>query len=565
MLITETKGGNMLQNLHLKNLALIDETEVEFKDGLNILSGETGAGKSILIGSINLALGEKVPKELLRDNDKPALVELVFFVENPAVREAVEAMDIDMEDDTVILSRKITSGRALARINGEAVSVSKMKAVASLLIDIHGQHENQSLLSPKKHLELLDEFAAGQLGDKKEQMKACYLDYKKIKEELEDTSMDTKERAKELSFLEYEVKEIEDAHLTAGEDEELEKLFRRFLNGKKIMDAVEIASAAVAGEGENASELVGKALKELSSVASYDERVAEMEKQLSEIDALLGDFNHELFSYLSDSEFDDETYYKTEQRLDLINHLKSRYGSTIPEILKAYGEKTDRIGILNDYDHYLDELSEKLNKKKKELDKLCAEVSGIRKKAGEELAKAVSSALVDLNFLDVSFAADFKEIPYSANGTDEVEFLISTNPGEPLKPLAKIASGGELSRIALAIKTVMAADTVGTLIFDEIDSGISGRTAQMVSEKMALLAKDHQIISITHLPQIAAMADAHFLIEKSVKEQSTVSKIHLLKEEESVKELARMLGGVEITDTVLKSAREMKTMAHMKK
>ena len=555
----------MLQNLHLKNLALIDETEVEFKDGLNILSGETGAGKSIIIGSINLALGEKVSKELLRDNDETALVELVFFVENPTVLDEIRALDIEVEDETVILSRKITSGRAVARINGEAVSVSKMKAVASLLIDIHGQHEHQSLLSSKKHLELLDEFAKESLGDKKEKLRACFQEYRKLHEEWENSRMDTGERAKELSFLEYEAKEIEEAQLTPGEDEELEKRFRRFTNGKKIMDAVEIADAAICGEGENASSLVGRALKELTAVASADERVGEMQKQLTDIDALLGDFIHELSAYRASEEFDDETYYETEKRLDTINHLKSKYGNTISEILGAYEEKTKRIAVLNDYDEYLNKLSVNLKEKEKQLEKLCAEVSEIRKRESGKLADAVTAALADLNFLDVAFSMDFRQTDYTANGTDEVEFLISTNPGEPLKPLAKIASGGELSRIALAMKTVMAADSIGTLIFDEIDSGISGRTAQMVSEKMHLLAKDHQIISITHLPQIAAMADAHFLIEKSVEKQSTVSRIHLLDEEESVRELARMLGGVEITDTVLMSAREMKTMAHMKK
>lgn len=555
----------MLQNLHLKNLALIDETEVEFKDGLNILSGETGAGKSIIIGSINLALGEKVSKELLRDNDETALVELVFFVENPTVLDEIRALDIEVEDETVILSRKITSGRAVARINGEAVSVSKMKAVALLLIDIHGQHEHQSLLSSKKHLELLDEFAKESLGDKKEKLRACFQEYRKLHEEWENSRMDTGERAKELSFLEYEAKEIEEAQLTPGEDEELEKRFRRFTNGKKIMDAVEIADAAICGEGENASSLVGRALKELTAVASADERVGEMQKQLTDIDALLGDFIHELSAYRASEEFDDETYYETEKRLDTINHLKSKYGSTISEILGAYEEKTKRIAVLNDYDEYLNKLSVNLKEKEKQLEKLCDEVSEIRKRESGKLADAVAAALADLNFLDVSFSMDFRQTDYTANGTDEVEFLISTNPGEPLKPLAKIASGGELSRIALAMKTVMAADSIGTLIFDEIDSGISGRTAQMVSEKMHLLAKDHQIISITHLPQIAAMADAHFLIEKSVEKQSTVSRIHLLDEEESVRELARMLGGVEITDTVLMSAREMKTMAHMKK
>ena len=555
----------MLQNLHVKNLALIDETEVEFGPGLNILSGETGAGKSIIIGSINLALGEKVQKEMLRDNGESALVELIFFVEDADTIEAIRALDIEMEDDTVILSRKITGGRAIGRINGEAVSASKMKAVASLLIDIHGQHEHQSLLSKKKHLEILDTFAKESLGDKKEKLAQCYQEYRKLKDELEHANLDGEECARELSFLEYEVKEIEDAQLTVGEDEELEAVFRKYSNGKKIMDAVGAANAATSEDDESASERIGRALRELSSVSAYDERVKEMEEQLTEIDNLLSDFNHELASYLSDEEFDEETFYETEKRLDLINHLKSKYGNTIADILKYGEEKAERITVLNDYDAYLAGLQKNVSEKEKQLEQLSRKVSDIRKKESKKLTESIKNALLDLNFLDVQFMMEFAETDYTANGIDDAQFLISTNPGEPVKPLGKVASGGELSRIMLAIKTVMASDKIGTLIFDEIDSGISGRTAQMVSEKMNALGRSHQIICITHLPQIAAMADSHFLIEKSVENQATVSKIHKLTDEESVEELARMLGGVEITDTVLENAREMKQMAYMKK
>ena len=555
----------MLQNLHVKNLALIDETEVEFGPGLNILSGETGAGKSIIIGSINLALGEKVQKEMLRDNGESALVDLIFVVEEADTIEALRAWDIEMEDDTVILSRKITGGRAIGRINGEAVSASKMKAVASLLIDIHGQHEHQSLLSKKKHLEILDTFAKESLGDKKEKLAQCYQEYRKLKDELEHANLDGEERARELSFLEYEVKEIEDAQLTVGEDEELEAVFRKYSNGKKIMDAVGAANAATSEDDESASERIGRALRELSSVSAYDERVKEMEEQLTEIDNLLSDFNHELASYLSDEEFDEETFYETEKRLDLINHLKSKYGNTIADILKYGEEKAERITVLNDYDAYLAGLQKNVSEKEKQLEQLSRKVSDIRKKESKKLTESIKNALLDLNFLDVQFMMEFAETDYTANGIDDAQFLISTNPGEPVKPLGKVASGGELSRIMLAIKTVMASDKIGTLIFDEIDSGISGRTAQMVSEKMNALGRSHQIICITHLPQIAAMADSHFLIEKSVENQATVSKIHKLTDEESVEELARMLGGVEITDTVLENAREMKQMAYMKK
>lgn len=557
----------MLQNLHVKNLALIDECEVEFDEGLNILSGETGAGKSIIIGSINLALGEKVPKEMLRDNGQSAFVELIFSVENEDMIKKLRELDVEMDDNTVILSRRITASRAVGRVNGEAVSVSRMKEIASYLIDIHGQHEHQSLLSKKKHLDILDEYAKKPLGNKKQTMAALYKEYKSIKEEFENAGMDAEQRNRELSFLTYEVDEIEQAGLVIGEDEELEEQFKRFSNGKKIMESVNAAYQMTGMNDASASELIGSAARELTQVMSYDKDVEKLQSQIAEIDSLLSDFNHEISGYISNAEFDDETFYKTQKRLDEINHLKSKYGSSIEEILAAMDEKQKRIEVLNDYDAYLKTLNEKLNAKKQELSDISEEVSKIRKREAKKLTKAIKEALVDLNFLDVAFEMEFEKLSdFTANGIDLPEFVISTNPGEALKPLGKIASGGELSRIMLGIKAVMAEnDHIESLIFDEIDSGISGRTAQMVSEKMNELGRNHQIICITHLPQIAAMADAHFLIEKSVENKSTVSRIYKLSEEQSISELARMLGGVEITDTVMQSAKEMKKLAAQKK
>jgi DNA repair protein RecN (Recombination protein N) len=476
-------------------------------------------------------------------------------------------MDIEPEDGLVILSRKITPQRAIGRINGETVSVSRMKEAASLLIDLYGQHEHQSLLSKKKHLEILDDYAKERIAGKKETLVAEYRKYRKLQEEWKSANLDTAEQKRELSLLEYEVNEIEEASLVTGEDEELEAAFRKFSNGKKIMEAANGAYAAT-GEGrENAAELIGRALRELSSVSQYDGKLEEMEQELSEIDNLLGDFNHEISGYLAGEEFDEEQFYETEKRLDLINHLKSKYGSTVEEILASCKLKSERISQLMDYDNYLNQLLTSIKNQEQLLEQLSTELSEIRKEEALKLTGAIRDALVDLNFLDVRFSMEFERTPdYTAGGIDDAQFLISTNPGEPEKPLGKVASGGELSRIMLAIKTVMAEnDDMDTLIFDEIDSGISGRTAQKVSEKMNLLGRHHQIICITHLPQIAAMADTHFLIEKSVQNQSTVSRIEKLSETESINELARMLGGVEITDTVYQNAKEMKEMAHMKK
>ena len=562
----------MLQSLHVKNLALIEEAEVNFTEGLNILSGETGAGKSIIIGSMNLALGEKVQKEMLRENaadgePAPALVELIFRVTDERTRAQLAELDVYPEDDEVILSRKIVNGRGAAKVNAETVPASKVKEIAAILIDIHGQHEHQSLLSKKKHLEILDDFAAERLEKPKAMMQEQYHTYRRLLEELKEADVDEEERLREISFLEYEVKEIKDANLRQGEDEELEADFRKFSNGRKIVEAVNGVYGTTGAGMDCASDLLGRALRELSTVTSYDNKLGDLEQELLEIDNLLNDFNREISDYVASMEFDDETFYQVEKRLDEVNHLKSKYGSTIPEVLEALAGKQERLDKLKDYDSYLAELREKVTRAEKQLEQTAGVVSEIRKEYAGRLTAAVTEALRDLNFLDVRFMMEFARTPdYTVNGFDDAEFLISTNPGEPVKPLGKVASGGELSRIMLAIKTVLAdEDAVETLIFDEIDSGISGRTAQMVSEKMNVLGRKHQIICITHLPQIAAMADSHYLIEKSVQNQTTVSTIRRLGNEESIDELARMLGGVEITDTVRSSAREMKELAEQKK
>ena len=553
----------MLLNLHVKNLALIDEAEVEFTPGLNIMTGETGAGKSIIIGSINLALGGKLPKEMIRENAPFGLVELTFRIEDKRLKQRLSEMDIFIEEDELIISRKIVNGRSVSKINGETVPVSKVKEAAQLLIDIHGQHEHQSLLVKKNHLNILDAYAKNRLQKEKEALKSIYEQYQKVKTELKEASLDTAERQRELSFLEYEIKELEEAQLIPGEDEQLEADYRRLLNGQKIMEAVSKAYEKTSEGFDSATEQISHALRELASVSEYDEPLAGFENQLMEIDNLLNDFNREMAEYKSDTVFDEETFAEVEKRLDLVNHLKAKYGNTIEEILNSLEEKKARAEKLSDYDTYLEQLKQEFSQKEKEVESYSGKLSEIRKAAAAKLTDAIKKELKDLNFPNVSFSMHFQKTDsYTANGYDDAEFLISANPGEPEKSLEKIASGGELSRIMLAIKTVLAdTDAVGTLIFDEIDTGISGRTAQMVSEKMNALGNSHQIMCITHLPQIAAMADSHYLIEKSVANETTISTIRPLDWEESVKELARMLGGVKITDTVLDNAKEMKELA----
>ncbi len=430
------------------------------------------------------------------------------------------------------------------------------------MIDIHGQHEHQSLLVKKNHLNILDSYAKNLLGKEKERLKASFEAYRSIQTELKSANLNVAEREREVSFLEYEVREIEDAKLHLGEDEQLEQDYFRMANSQKIMEALSHAHENTGGYS-SATEQISYALKEISSVSEYDGALAGFYSQLMEIDSLLNDFNRDLAEYISDAAFDEETFAEVEQRLDLINHLKAKYGPSIEEVLEALQEKKDRLATLMDYDAYLSNLQQKFEEAKQEVETCSAAVSKIRKKASVTLTKAIRAQLKDLNFTNVSFSMKLERMDhFTANGYDDAEFLISTNTGESEKSLEKIASGGELSRIMLAIKTVLAdIDAVETLIFDEIDTGISGRTAQMVSEKMNALGRSHQIICITHLPQIAAMADSHYLIEKSVENETTISTIRKLQDEDSVGELARMLGGVKITDTVLKNAKEMKELA----
>ena len=558
----------MLTHLHVKNLALIREAEIDFTEGLNILTGETGAGKSIVIGSVSLALGGKVSREMVRPGADFGLAELVFLVTRKKQREQLLALGITPEDDQIIISRKISDGRSINKINGETVTLGQLKEAASLLIDVHGQHEHQSLLQKKKHLEILDEFAKDELGPVAERLKQAYQDFRELERELKEASLDEESRLRELSLLEFETGEIEKAELTPGEDEELERRYQRMTNARKLLETAGAAYALTGYEEEaGAGTSIGRALRDLQSVQLLDEELASLVSQLSDVDGLLNDFNREMSDYLSSLEFDEEECAGTEERLNLLNYLKSRYGRTTEEIL-AYGRKQqERLDALQNYDIYLERMKQRLDKAEKELQKLCAQATEIRKRYAKILCEKIKGHLIDLNFLNVEFEMSFEETAdYTAEGKDLAEFLISTNPGEPLRPLAKIASGGELSRIMLAIKTVLAdKDDIDTVIFDEIDVGISGRTAQKVSEKMMLIGRTRQVICITHLAQIAAMADSHFRIEKKVENGETRTQIRRLDETESVQELARILGGAEITDAVEKNAEEMRGLAQKKK
>ena len=556
----------MLENLHVKNLALIEEEDITFLDGLHILSGETGAGKSIILGALGLALGGKVSKDMLRDPGKEALIEAVFRITRDSQRKQLAELDIEPYDDEVILSRKITESRSVAKINGEMVPAIKMKEVGDIFLDIHGQNDHQSLLHKKKHLEMLDEYAKNEVGPLKERMQTAYKTYAAKQQEWKEANQLDGDREREISFLEYEIKEITEANLEIGEDARFENQYRRLSNSKRIMEALSEAYQQTSGS-DGASEQVGRAVQRLHQILSYDEALEPMFESLNDIDSLLSDFNRDLSQYMAEAEFDEEMFAQIDGRLNEINRLKDKYGATIEDILAAKQEKEDRLEKLMHHEAYLAKLTQALNDAKKEAEDAAFALSGMRKRYAKELSGKVEEALMDLNFLDVHFSMEFLQTDHiGADGYDDAQFMIRTNPGEPIRPLKDIASGGEMSRIMLAIKTVLAEhDDIDTLIFDEIDAGISGRTAQAVSEKLHLVAKEHQVICITHLPQIVAMADHHYLIQKDVVGNETISSIEALSYHDSIKELARMLGGTTITQTVLDNAKEMKDLAQGKK
>lgn len=555
----------MLDSVHIKNLALIDEAEIDFGEGLNVLTGETGAGKSVVIGSISLALGEKVPKELLREG-ADSLVELIFSVDEETER-ALSELGFQPDMGQMILTRRIANGKSTARINSETVTASKLKEAASLLIDIHGQHEHQSLLSEKTHLTILDRYLGESFSEEKRSYQLCFEEYHRLQKELNELSIDEESRKRELALLQFEAGEIRSASLKEGEDTALEMEYRRLLNGKKIFEAMGNVVSFISDGEQNASETLGHAVSEIGKVAEFDEKVASISKELSEIDSLLSDAAHECARYLSDADFDDETFHVTEERLTEINRLKDKYGASISAVLCALKEKEERISTLSDLDEVRRKTKERLEEVKERLTKAADVISKARQEGGERLSEEITEALKGLHFLDVRFQTEVeRKEAFTSEGMDEVRFLISLNPGEPLLPLSRVASGGELSRIMLALKTVLAKeDQIGTLIFDEIDAGISGRTAQAVSEKLLTISRHHQTILITHLPQIAAMADVHFLIEKTADGSGTISTIRRIDEEEGILELSRLLGGVRVTDAVVNNAREMRALALAKK
>ena len=553
----------MLLNVHVKNLALIEDVDICFREGLNILTGETGAGKSIIIGSIGVALGAKAGKDLIRQGADTALVELVFSVSEQETIDKLRNMDIEPEDGQIIITRKLTNGKSIIKVNGETMTATALRQVASLLIDVHGQHDYETLVHTDKHMDILDAYAGAEVVELKSDVSNTYKDYKESLAQLEEFSKDEEQRIRDLSFYEYEANEISTAELQVGEDEALEEEYKKMTHSRKIIESIGVVYEGLCGADNSISSTLSYGLREMSSVSGLDKKLEDFYESLNTMDSICSDLSKELSRYMDELNFDEQRVAYVSERLDTINKLKLKHGRSIEDILKKLNDLNEKISNLNNYDEAKKQLEAKVTEQEKLLKTKSDKLSAARKKAAKELEKSIVQALMDLNFLEVKFEIAFTPLEkYTSKGQDAMEFMISTNPGEPLKPLAKIASGGELSRIMLGIKAILAKkDAVDTLIFDEIDTGISGKTAGMVADKMSSISGEHQVICITHLPQIAAYADAHFVIEKNVINGNTTTDIRLLDEDTSVGELARMLGGTVITDAALDNARELKKLA----
>lgn len=548
----------MLLELHVRNLALIEKADVEFGEGLNILTGETGAGKSIIIGSVALALGAKAPRDCIRQGAPFAYVELIFSVDSQEKRESLKEMDVFPDENGIlIVSRKIMPSRSIGRVGDETVTAARLRAITELLLDIHGQHEHQSLLYQSKHLEILDAYIRTKTQPLKEKIRTSWEQWKRAEKRLAELTMDEESRLREQDFLRFEIGEIEAAALKEGEEEELSQEYRRLSHSQKILENLSQAHRLLEESG------LSQAIGCMEEACGFDESLEGLKNQLYDGESILQDADREILSCMERMDLDEERLARTEERLDLIRGLEAKYGGSVEEILKKLEEKQQRLEDLEHFDQLRMRAEKELKAAEHKLEEGCAELSQVRKTASQKLAGEIRQGLEDLNFLDVSFEMEVKRLDhFTPSGYDEAQFLISTNPGEPVKPLGQVASGGELSRIMLAIKTVLAdTDEIPTLIFDEIDTGISGRTAQKVSEKLAYIAKSHQVICITHLPQIAAMADCHFLIEKTAREGRTATLIRRLTRAEEIGELARLLGGAKITDAVRRNAVEMKELA----
>lgn len=559
----------MLVELNIKNFAIIEELKINFTKGLNIITGETGSGKSILIEAIGIILGSRSNRELIQSGYEKAILEGAFYIENPSIiKPILEEYSIDMDDDNLlIISKEIyLNSPSLSRVNGRNITLSMLKNITTKLVDIFGQHEHQSLLDPSNHEVLVDSFGDAELVELKSKIKMYYDEWVNERKKLKKLSMDSKERDREIDILQFQIQEIDDARLNSDDEYNIENEYRRLTNINEISSSIEESLTYINNEGFGSFsvlDLMNKSISLIANAKKFDEKIASLHKQFEGINYELQDLYRELRNYLDNIEVDSERLNFLTERINLVNKLKKKYGNTIDKILEFRNESQKRLDELVNFEKEFERTNQKILELENILEMYSERLSAKRREISNILEKNIKEELSVLNMAKVDFKVNFEKKPqFTSEGLDRIEFLISTNPGEDLKPLSKIVSGGEMSRIMLAFKSILAFfDQIPTMIFDEIDTGISGRTAQIVGEKIHSISRNHQVICISHLPQIAALADSHFVINKVVSEDKTKTIVTRLSDNARIEEMARLLGGVDLTDTTLKHASEMIQMS----
>lgn len=537
----------MITTIHIKNIGIIDDLSIDFNQGLNILTGETGAGKTLIIDSLQIICGGRFSKDMIRKGEDYSFIEMNLYMPNHP--EAIE--------NNIIISREVhTNGRNSCKINGRLVTVNELKDFMQNIIDIHGQYDNQSLLNSNMHLNYLDNFIGKKLEGIKEKYQDLYDEEQRIILELKRNYGDDKEKERKLDLLRYQLEEIEKARLKQGEDEELENTRNKILNAEKIIDSLKESDNQI---GENAIDAINIAIRSFEKIEAIDHRYADILNNLKSIYYDLQELSRDISNLKDEVNFDEEERAEVETRLDLLFSLKRKYGNNIEEIITYQEEIKDEIETIENLEEYNLQLKKKQKEIELEMNQLADQMSQIRKEYATILEKFINRELKDLEMKQAIFKVKIQKTEkFYDTGVNKVEFMICTNIGEEEKPLSKIASGGEMSRIMLAIKTVLSeVDKVPVLVFDEIDTGISGKAALAVSQKLAKIATSHQVLVVTHLAVIAAKADYHYYISKQVVEEKTNTKVKLLTEEETLREIARISSG-EITQISLQHARQLK-------
>lgn len=549
----------MLSHIHISNLGIISDLEIDFEKGFNVMTGETGAGKTLIIGAIAMILGGKVNRENIRSGEAKAYAEALFFIDNPALREQFRILGYD-EEEIIIYREILQNGRSMAKINGKMVTINELREVGSLLVDIHGQHDNQSLLNSKKHIEVLDNFAYDKLKKYKDEYEKLHQIRKETLDKIEKMGGNPEQRARTMEFLKFQIDEISSAQLKDNEDEELFEKRKILANAKKVMDSLEFCNSSINDENGILS-ILQHAIKRILDVSDIKAEYKKIEETLNEAYYQIEEVGYNVSSERDKVYIDEDELNNVEERMDLISRLKKKYGNSVKEILETYEKIEKEYEELCNSESILNNLNNELINVEKNMTDLAHRISEIRQKVAKELEIRLADILAQLEMPKARFEikVDFVSGSFLKNGMDDVEILFSSNPGEKVKELSKTASGGEISRIMLSLKNVLAnADIIPVMIFDEIDTGISGEAGNAVGEKMLEIAKNKQVICVTHLPSIAAKGECNFFISKNLVNDKMETSVKKLNEDETIREIARIISGGNMSDVAIKHAEEMR-------